>query len=125
MEGPGWERRQKGEGESIIRYYGWEIELKPGGPRERMEIGNLGGRRWENPLEGPGDLGGKTINGETFNDVLFSREGKLLQSTSSRGTGHQVEGCGCHSIVKSSDSELFLYEGISQTKNGEDEKMKV
>jgi hypothetical protein len=35
-------------------------------------------------------------------------EREVVESTSSRKTEHQVEGWGCHSTVKNSDSELFL-----------------
>jgi hypothetical protein len=45
-----------------------------------------------------------------------SEDEELVQSTSSGGTGHQVEGWGCHSTIKSSDTELFLSEGSVGTK---------
>jgi hypothetical protein len=45
-----------------------------------------------------------------------SEDEELVQSTSSGGTGHQVEGWGCHSTIKSSDTELFLSEGTAGTK---------
>jgi hypothetical protein len=37
-----------------------------------------------------------------------SGERDLVESISSRNTGHQVEGWGCHPTVKNSDPELFL-----------------
>ena len=46
----------------------------------------------------------------------YSGERKLVESTSSRKTGHQVEGWGCHPTVKNSDPELFLSERTSGTK---------
>jgi hypothetical protein len=35
---------------------------------------------------------------------------------SSRKTGHQVEGCGCHPTIKHSDPEFFLSEKTAGTK---------
>jgi hypothetical protein len=37
-----------------------------------------------------------------------SEEKEVVESTSSRKTGHQVEGRGHHPTVKNSDPELFL-----------------
>jgi hypothetical protein len=37
-----------------------------------------------------------------------SEERELIEPTSSRKTGHQVEGWGCHLTVKDSNPELFL-----------------
>jgi hypothetical protein len=45
-----------------------------------------------------------------------SGERELVESTSSRKTGHQVEGWGCHSTVKNSDPELFLSKRTAGTK---------
>jgi hypothetical protein len=42
--------------------------------------------------------------------------GKLIESTSSRKTSHQVERWGCHPKVKNSDPELFLIKRIAGTK---------
>jgi hypothetical protein len=42
--------------------------------------------------------------GGTLDEVFYSGEGELVESTSSGRTGHQVEVCGCHPTVKSSDS---------------------
>jgi hypothetical protein len=44
---------------------------------------------------------------------------KLVKSTSSRKTEHQVEGWGCHPTVKNSDPELFLSKRTAG-KNGEE-----
>jgi hypothetical protein len=41
--------------------------------------------------------------GGTLDEMLYSVERKLVESTFSRKTWHQVEGWGCHSIVKNSD----------------------
>ena len=46
----------------------------------------------------------------------YSGERELVESTSSRKTGHQVEGWGCHPTVKNSDPELFLSERTAGTK---------
>jgi hypothetical protein len=45
-----------------------------------------------------------------------SGEGKLVESISSRKTGHQVEGWGCHTTVKNSDPESFLSKITAGTK---------
>jgi hypothetical protein len=45
-----------------------------------------------------------------------SRERELVESTSSRKTGHQVEGWGCHPTVKNSDPESFLSKRTAETK---------
>jgi hypothetical protein len=45
-----------------------------------------------------------------------SGELELVEPTSSRKTGYQVEGWGCYPIVKNSDSELFLSERSTGTK---------
>jgi hypothetical protein len=46
----------------------------------------------------------------------YSGEKELVESTSHRGTGHQVEGWDGHATVKISDLELFLSEGTAGTK---------
>jgi hypothetical protein len=51
-----------------------------------------------------------------LDEMSNSGERELVEYTSSRRTGHQVEGWGCHSIVKSTDPELFLSEGTAGTK---------
>ena len=45
-----------------------------------------------------------------------SWEKELVEPTSSRKTGHQVEGWGCHPTVKNSDPELFLSKRTAGTK---------
>ena len=52
----------------------------------------------------------------TLDEMPNSGKRKLVESMSRRKTGHQVEGWGCHPTVKSSDPELFLYEGSAGTK---------
>jgi hypothetical protein len=41
---------------------------------------------------------------------------ELGEFTSSRKTGHQEEGWGCHSTVKNSDPKLFLSKRPAETK---------
>jgi hypothetical protein len=48
--------------------------------------------------------------------VLYSEERELVESTSSRKTGHQVEGWGYHSTVKNSDPVLLLSKRTAGTK---------
>ena len=43
-----------------------------------------------------------------LDEMPNSGERELVESTSNRKTGHQVEGRGCNPIVKNSDPELFL-----------------
>jgi hypothetical protein len=52
--------------------------------------------------------------GGTLDEMLYSGERELVES--SGGTGHQVEGWGCHFTVKTSDLKLFLSEGTARTK---------
>ena len=52
----------------------------------------------------------------TLDEVPNSGERELVESISSRKTGHQVEGWGCHSTVKNSDPELFLSKRTAETK---------
>jgi hypothetical protein len=46
----------------------------------------------------------------------YCEEGELVESTSSRKTGHQVKRWGCHPTVKTSDPQLFLSERTAGTK---------
>jgi hypothetical protein len=55
-----------------------------------------------------------------LDEVLYSGEGELVESTSSRKTGHQVEGWVYHPTVKSFDPELFLSEETAGTKMEKD-----
>jgi hypothetical protein len=43
-------------------------------------------------------------------------ERELVQSISTRKTGHQAEGWSCHPTVKNSDPELFLSKRTAGTK---------
>ena len=81
-----------------------------------MEICNLGGGvgGGGDPLESTRNLGGERLSRlkgrETLDGMPDSAERELctVKSTSSRKTGHQVEGWGCYPTVKNSDPELFL-----------------
>ena len=56
-----------------------------------------------NPLECTRDLGDERILGlkqRDLDEMAYSGERELVESTSSRKTGHQVEGWGCHPTVK-------------------------
>ena len=52
----------------------------------------------------------------TLDEMSYIVERELVDSTSSRKTGHQVEGWGYYSTVKNSDPELFLSERTEETK---------
>jgi hypothetical protein len=52
----------------------------------------------------------------TLDKMLKSGERQYVEYTSSRKTGHQVEGWGCHPRVKNSDPELLLSKKILQGK---------
>jgi len=56
--------------------------------------------------------------GRTLDEMPYSGEREFVESISSRKTGHQVEGWGCHLIVKDSDPELFLSKRTAGTKMG-------
>ena len=45
-----------------------------------------------------------------------SEERELVDSTSSKNTGHHVKGWGCHSTIKNSDLELSLSKRTAGTK---------
>jgi hypothetical protein len=54
--------------------------------------------------------------GGTLDEMPYSGEKELVASTTSRKTGHQVEGWGCHLALKNPDPELFLSKRTSGTK---------
>ena len=54
--------------------------------------------------------------GVTLDEMLNSGERELIESISSRKTGHQVERWGCHLTGKSTDTELFLCKRTAGTK---------
>ena len=56
--------------------------------------------------------------GRTLDEMLNSEEREL--ATSSRKTGHQAEGWGCHPTVINCDLELFLSKKTYRNKNGEE-----
>jgi hypothetical protein len=60
-----------------------------------------------------------------LDEMPYSGERELIESTSSRKTGHQVKGWGCHPTVKNSDPKLFLSEKKTcRVKNGGEPKIK-
>jgi hypothetical protein len=61
-----------------------------------------------------------------LDEMFNSGERELVESTSSKKTGHQVEGWGCHPTVKNSDPELSLSKKKNcRDKNGEETEGKV
>ena len=79
----------------------------------------MGGRGWGEPLGCTRDLGGERLSGFKgfpLEEMPYSGERELVESISSRKTGHQVEGWGCYPTVKNSDSELFLSKRTTGTK---------
>jgi hypothetical protein len=54
--------------------------------------------------------------GGTLDEMLYSGERELVESTFSRKTGHQVEGWGCHPTVKNSDPKVSLSRRTAGTK---------
>jgi hypothetical protein len=54
--------------------------------------------------------------GGTLDEMPYSREWELVESTSCRKSGHQVERWGFHPTVKNSDPELFLSKRTAGTK---------
>jgi hypothetical protein len=55
--------------------------------------------------------------GRTLDKILTSGEREVIESTSSRKTGHPVEGCYCYPTgKKNSDPELFLPQKTSGQK---------
>jgi hypothetical protein len=76
-----------------------------------MEICNLCGSEVGYLVESTKDLGGKRLSGLKGRDlskILTSGEREVIESTSSRNTGHPVEGWYCYPTVKYSNPELFL-----------------
>jgi hypothetical protein len=54
--------------------------------------------------------------GGTLDEVLYIGKEKFVMTTSSGGTGNQLEGWDCHPTIISSDPELFPSVGIAGTK---------
>ena len=52
----------------------------------------------------------------TLDEMLYSEERELIEFTSSRYTGNQVEEWGWHPTVKISDPDLFLSKITAGTK---------
>lgn len=86
-------RKRTGRGRGICSGIGEGVGLKPEGPAERIETGNLG--RWRcqgpgvtgSPLEGTRDLGGERFSRLKRRDLAetyCSGERELTESTSSR-----------------------------------------
>jgi hypothetical protein len=54
--------------------------------------------------------------GRTLDEMSYSMERELVETTSSRKVEHQVEGWGCRPTVKNSDPELLWSERTAGTK---------
>ena len=54
--------------------------------------------------------------GEIVGEMPNNGERELVESTSSRKPGHQVEEWGCHCTVKNADPELFLSKELQRQK---------
>jgi hypothetical protein len=62
---------------------------------------NSGDRRLGNTLEYTRHLGGERLSELKGRDLMpYRGEKELVEPTSSKKTGHQVEGWGCHPTVK-------------------------
>jgi hypothetical protein len=60
--------------------------------------------------------GAQDSEGGTLDEMSNSGKRELVESTSSRKTGYQVEGWGCYPTVKKSDPELTLSKRTAGTK---------
>jgi hypothetical protein len=58
----------------------------------------------------------------TLHEMPYSEEMELVESTSSRKTGHQVKGWVYHPTVKNSDPELYLCKRTAGTKNKKNQR---
>ena len=54
--------------------------------------------------------------GVTLDEMPYSGEMEVVESTFSRKIEHQVEGWGCHPTVKNSDLALFVSKRTARTK---------
>ena len=63
--------------------------------------------------------------GGTLDEMSYSGERELLEPTSSRKTGHQLEGWGCHPTVKYYDPEFFFSKRTEGDKKEEPEEKEV
>jgi hypothetical protein len=53
--------------------------------------------------------------GGTLDEMPYSGQRELVESTSSRKSRHQEEGCGCYPKVLNSDPQLFLSKRTGDT----------
>jgi hypothetical protein len=58
----------------------------------------------------------KDSKGRILDEMPNSVESELVEFTSSRKIGHQVEAWGCHPTVKNSEPELSLFKRIKGQK---------
>jgi hypothetical protein len=84
------------------------------GSRQLWQVGS--GRTLRNVPE-TWDLKVSQDSGRGMLDkVPYGGEMEFVESTFKGNTGHQVEGGGCHPMIKNSDLELFLSEKTAETK---------
>jgi hypothetical protein len=57
------------------------------------------------------------LKGGTLDEMTCNGERELIESTSSRKIGQQVEGWGSHPTVKNSDLELSLFKRNARSKS--------
>lgn len=72
------------------------------GNRSPQEVG--GGGSPQNVPETREVRNNQNSNRGTLEEMPYSGKRELIEPTSSRKAGHQVEGWGCHPTVKNSDS---------------------
>jgi len=88
------------------------------GQQNEWEHATLRGRRWGTPVECIRDQelrDSQDSKGGTSVKMPYSVERELVESTSSRKTGHQTEGWSYHSTLKMSDPELSQSERTAGT----------
>jgi hypothetical protein len=103
QEGEGRERHLGGKGDREGKRKTWsgirgeEQNWSPEGQQKESKQATLRGRRWGNPLECTWEVrDSQDSKGGNLDEMYYSGERELVESTSSKKTGHQAEGWGCH-----------------------------
>jgi hypothetical protein len=89
------------------------------GQQSEWKYATLGGGRLgdtEKVLETWEVRDSQDSKGETLDKMPNSGERELVESTSSRKSGHKLLGWGYHPTVKNTDPELFMYKRTPGTK---------
>jgi hypothetical protein len=85
------------------------------GQQNELKQTTLGGNRWcTRHLRGKRDS--QDSKKGTSDEMPNSGVRELVESTSSRKTGNQDKGWGCHPTIKNTDPELFLSKRTARTK---------